>query len=80
MHLAGGRASFADFLKRIDMELKNLVTVIAASCIMREMNNEEVLLQWLEESNLVTANFLQPDGNTLYDINEGEDSVSMRNY
>ena len=64
------------------MELENLVTVIAASCIMHnicEMNNKEVLLQWLEESSLATANFPQPDGNTLYDINEREDSVSIRN-
>ena len=77
------KGRFCRFLKRVDMELENLVTVIAASCIMHnicEMNNKEVLFQWLEESSLATANFPQPDGNTLYDINEREDSVSIRNY
>ena len=44
------------------------------------MNNEEVLLQWLEESNLATVNFPQPDGNTVHDVDEREDSVAIRNH
>jgi hypothetical protein len=44
------------------------------------MNSEEVLLQWLEESDIANADFPQPDRNAMYDVNERQDSVSIRNY
>ena len=67
------------------MEVSNLVTVVAASCILHnicEMNNEDVLLHWLEETEQATAHYPQPDHDVLqvHHEDEREDSVSIRNH
>ena len=76
------KGRFRRFLKRVDMEVSNLVTVVAASCILHnicEMNNEDVLLHWLEETELATANYPQTDVLQMHNEDEREDSVSIRN-
>ncbi|CAB4011981.1 Hypothetical predicted protein [Paramuricea clavata] len=68
---------FRRFLKRVDMDISNLIIVIAASCILHnicEMNNEEILLRWLEESSQATATI--PLDNT----HAQDDSVSIRDH
>ena len=78
----GWKGRFRRFSKRVDMEVNNLVTVIAASCILHnicEMNNEEVLVNWLEERCLDRPNYPQPD-DSLNDTSYREDSVSIRDY
>lgn len=75
------KGRFRRFLKRVDMDLSNLVAVIAASCILHnicEMNNEEVLSHWLEETNQATVTYPQPD--PLDNLNVREDSVSIRDH
>lgn len=75
------KGRFRRFLKRVDMDLSNLVAVIAASCTLHnicEMNNEEVLSHWLEETNQATVTYPQPD--PLDNSNVREDSVSIRDH
>lgn len=75
------KGRFRRFLKRVDMDLSNLVAVIAASCILHnicEMKNEEVLSHWLEETNQATVTYPQPD--LLDNLNVREDSVSIRDH
>lgn len=75
------KGRFRRFLKRVDMDLSNLVAVIAASCILHnicEMNNEEVLSHWLGETNQATVTYPQPD--LLDNLNVREDSVSIRDH
>ena len=75
------KGRFPRFLKRVDMEMSSLVTVIAASCVLHnicEMNDEEVLSHWLEESSQATATYPQPD--PLENVNDREDSVSIRDH
>ena len=75
------RGRFRRFLKRVDMDISNLIIVLAASCILHnicEMNNEEILLHWLEESSQATATFPQPD--PLDNTHAQDDSVSIRDH
>ena len=75
------KGRFRRFLKRTDMDVNNVITVIAASCILHnicELNREELLSQWEEESCQDILNYPQPDplNNTI----DEEDSVSVRDH
>ena len=75
------KGRFRRFLKRVDMEITSLVTVIAVSCVLHnicEMNDEEILSHWLEESSQATATYPQSD--PLENVNDREDSVSIRDH
>ena len=75
------KGRFRRFLKRVDMEITSLVTVISASCVLHnicEMNDEEILSHWLEESSQATATYPQQD--PLENFNDREDSVSIRDH
>ena len=73
------KGRFRRFL--VDMEISSLITVVAASCVLHnicEMNDEELLSHWLEESSQATTAYPQPD--PLENSNEREDSVSIRDH
>jgi hypothetical protein len=63
------------------MEISNVVIVVAASCVLHnlcEMNSEDILSHWVEETTETPDIFPQPDST---DTTQGrEDSVSIRDH
>ena len=63
------------------MEISNVVIVVAASCVLHnlcEMNSEDILSHWVEETTETPDIFPQTDS---MDTTQGrEDSVSIRDH
>ncbi|CAB4043569.1 Hypothetical predicted protein [Paramuricea clavata] len=70
------KGRFIRFIKRVDMEVKNLVIIVLASCILHnicEVQNNNFLPQWEENVNLQelavpTDDVVEEDGEDIREI------------
>lgn len=73
------KGRFRRFLKRVDMDVKNVAIAVAASCILHnlcELSREELLDDWLDE--ISTISLPQPDDVQLQEVPVEVNSSDIR--